>query len=256
MLSCGYFFSRAQSDGSLDLTFDTDGKVTIDNGNTDDGNDVVILENKSIIVGGTTYTTGNDFFLCSFLSTGALNPGFGVGGKLTMDIDNGSDDYLFGLALDSSERIIGTGYSFIGSDQYIIVVRMNADGTPDPAFGTNGIVKILPALKNNSYDVVVQSDNKIVIGGFVADGLTPAKALIIRLNEDGTLDGAFGDNGVWEGSPDPTYDVLAFALALQPDGKILIGGYHDLNGDAQFAVGRILPGGSMDVSFDTGWMGS
>jgi uncharacterized delta-60 repeat protein len=94
-----------------------------------------------------------------------------------------------------------------------------------------------------------------VIAGSVDDGLTPIKALIIRLNEDGSYDGAFGDAGVWEGSPDPSYDVEGYTVALQADGKILIGGYHDVNGDKQFAVGRILSGGSMDVSFDPdGWI--
>ncbi len=112
-----------------------------------------------------------------------------------------------------------------------------------------------PATANLAYDVVIQPDNKILITGFVDDGLTPEKACIIRLNEDGTYDGSFGDNGVWEGSPDPSYDVVTYSIAVQSDGNIVIAGYQDVNDDDQMAVGRILSGGSMDVSFGgDGWI--
>jgi len=240
----------------LDVTFGTGGIVTVDNNNnTDDGNDLVLMADKSMIVGGTSFINDPDFSFCSFTSSGALNTSFGTGGKLIWDIENGSEDHLNALALDSNQKIVGAGYSFIGADEFIVVVRIHADGTPDSTFGTNGVVKLNPVIINKAYDVAIQPDNKIVIGGYVDDGLTPEKALLIRLNEDGSYDGAFGDNGVWEGSPDPSYDVEGFSVALQPDGKILIAGYQDVNDDYQFAVGRILSGGSMDVSFTPdGWI--
>lgn len=247
-------FVNAQSDGTLDPTFGTGGLVTTDNSNNnnDDGNDLLLMADKSMIVGGTSTVSGTDISLCSYKSSGILNASFGTGGKLLLDIDNGSNDYLNALALDSGQMIVGVGYSFIGPDEYIIVFRMGADGSLDNTFGTNGIVKLNPAVINIAYDVAIQTDHKIVLTGSVDDGLTPLKALIIRLNEDGSYDGSFGDAGVWEGSPDPAYDVETYSIALQADGKMLIGGYHNVNGDDQFAVGRILPGGSMDVSFGGG----
>lgn len=255
-MSTTTLFVYAQSNGTLDVTFGTEGIVTVDNNsNTDDGNDLLLLGDKTILVGGTSFINDLDISLCSFLPSGDLNPAFGTGGKFILDIENNSSDYLHALALDSNKKIVGVGESFIGTDEFIIVIRLSADGVPDLSFGNNGMVKLNPAIKNIANDVAIQPDNKIVIAGYVADGLTPVKALLIRLNEDGTYDGTFGDNGVWEGSPDPSYDVLTYSLALQEDGKILIAGSHDLNGDSQFAVGRILPGGSMDVSFNPdGWV--
>ena len=246
----------SQSDGTLDATFGTGGIVTVDNnGNTDDGNDLLLMADKSMIVGGTSFINDPDISFCSFTSTGALNTSFGNGGKFTWDIENGSKDFLNAIALDSNQQIVGTGFSYNGFNESIIVVRLHSDGTPDSTFGNNGIVKLTPAVTNEAYDVAIQPDNKIVIGGYVADGLTPVKALIIRLNEDGSYDGSFGDNGVWEGSPDPSYDVWGYSIAMQPDGKILLAGYQDVNDDDQFALGRILPGGSMDVSFTPdGWI--
>jgi uncharacterized delta-60 repeat protein len=255
---CLCFFTTAilaQSDGTPDPNFGTAGISTADNNNNnDEGNDMLLLPENRIMVAGTSVGNDNDFSFCEFTSSGGLFSAFGNSGKLLLDIENGSDDHLNALALDSNLKVVAAGNSLIAGSEYIVVVRLTIDGIPDNTFGVNGIVKLNPALFNEAYDVAIQPDHKIVITGFVNDGLTPLKALIIRLNEDGSYDGAFGDNGVWEGSPDPQYDVKCYSLAIQPDGKLVIGGYHDVNGDRQFAIGRILPGGSMDTGFDTdGW---
>ena len=244
----------AQSDGTLDPVFGTGGLVTVDNGETDDGSDLVIVPDKGILMGGTSNVGGYDFSFCMFTSDGQLNSSFGSGGKLILDIDNGSYDVCYAVALDNSQRIVAAGYSYINGSEHMTVVRMDGDGNLDPTFGGDGIVLLNPDSSNIAFDVLVQPDNKIVVGGYVWDGSTPIKAMIIRLDEDGNYDGGFGDNGVWQGSPDPLYDMKGYCLDIQTDGKILIGGSHDINGDAQFAVGRILPTGSMDTDFDVdGW---
>lgn len=256
LISC-CLMGKAQSDGTLDPTFGNGGLVTADNnGNTDDGNDLLILPDKNMLVGGTT-SAGNDydFSITCFAADGALNSFFGTDGKLFLDIAGGSDDYLSALALDSNLKIVGAGYSKTGPTIYMVVIRFDALGEMDTTFGNDGVVMLNPATANLAYDVAIQPDNKILITGFVDDGLTPEKACIIRLNEDGTYDGSFGDNGVWEGSPDPSYDVVTYSIAVQSDGNILIAGYQDVNDDDQMAVGRILSTGSMDVSFDAdGWV--
>ena len=253
LLNAFSLITFSQSNGALDTGFGNSGLVTVDNNsNTDDGSDLLLLPENQIMIGGTSVDNGYDFSFCVLNSSGSLSSSFGNGGKLLWDIDNGSDDYLNALALDSNQQIVAVGHSIIGGVQYITVVRLNAAGIPDNTFGTNGVVELNPALVNDAYDVAIQPDNKIVIGGYVYDGLTPEKSLIIRLNEDGSYDGAFGDNGVWEGTP--SVDSRTYSIALQPDGKILLGGYHNAT-DPEFAIARLLPGGSMDVSFSNdGWV--
>ncbi len=125
--------SKAQSDGTLDPTFGNGGLVTADNnGNTDDGNDLLILPDKNMLVGGTT-SAGNDydFSITSFAADGALNSFFGTDGKLVLDIAGGSDDYLSALALDSNLKIVGAGYSKTGPTIYMVVIRFDALGEMD-----------------------------------------------------------------------------------------------------------------------------
>src|SRR4029079_9958994 len=116
-----YLNARSQSDGTLDATFGSGGLVTVDNSDTDDGNDLLILQSKDIVIGGTTFTSSLDFSICALTSSGVLDNNFGTNGKLIVDIANGSDDYLSALALDSSQRIVAAGYSKTGPIVYITV---------------------------------------------------------------------------------------------------------------------------------------
>jgi len=121
--------------------------------------------------------------------------------------------------------------------------RLNADGTVDPAFnpGTNG-----PVLA-----VAVQADGKILAGGnFTAagggTGLTSSRSHIARFNADGSVDGAF----------DPGASLNVWALAVQADGKILVGGdFARLGGGGtgvttRNGIGRLNADGSLDTSFN------
>ena len=120
--------------------------------------------------------------------------------------------------------------------------RLNVDGTVDPTFnpGTNG-----PVLA-----VAVQADGKILAGGnFTAvgggTGLTSARSHIARFNADGTVDTSF----------DPGANLNVYALAVQPDGKILVGGEFSTlgGGDAtRIGIGRLNADGSIDAAFNPG----
>src|SRR6188768_3026276 len=104
------FFSTvtfAQSDGTLDPNFGTGGISTADNNNNnDEGNDLLLLPENRIMVAGTSVATDNDFSFCEFTSSGSLFSAFGNGGKLLWDIENGSDDHLNALALDSDLKVV------------------------------------------------------------------------------------------------------------------------------------------------------
>ena len=135
---------------------------------------------------------------------------------------------------------------------FLLSYVVNAGGTLDPNFGTAGKVSVQ---FNGGMDIgraaVLQPDGKIVVvgttnlpgqsGGFSSFAVT-------RLNADGTLDGTFGSGGKVLTDFGSLQEDWALAVAIQPDGKIVAGGYTN----AIFAIARYNPDGSLDASFSGG----
>ena len=127
------------------------------------------------------------------------------------------------------------------------IARLNADGTLDTSFnigaaGPDAVVK----------DVVVQPDGKIVIGGNFANVNGTPRQGVARLNADGTLDTSF-----FTSAPSGTNTIEVETLALQLDGKILIGGFIYANWNAIFSdfssgIWRLNSDGTIDSSFNIG----
>lgn len=96
-------------------------------------------------------------------------------------------------------------------------------------------------------DVAVQADGKIVIAGSCFNGANN-DFCVARFNSDGDLDTSFDDDGVV--MTPVTADDEASAIAIQPDGKILVAGSSRVTSNWDFAVVRYNPDGSIDTSFD------
>jgi uncharacterized delta-60 repeat protein len=101
------------------------------------------------------------------------------------------------------------------------------------------------------FSVVVQPDGKIVIGGIFTAINGVARNGIARLNADGSLDSSFDPGTGAEGSPNAAGNVSA--MVVQPDGKIVIGGFFTaINGVKRQNIARLNADGSLDASFDPG----
>ena len=125
----------------------------------------------------------------------------------------------------------------------------------DSSFGTGGkfIVNFPNSSSGESYAVLVQPDGKIILAGG-ANGQFNKDFTLVRLHATGTIDTSFGANGfvvtpIEQFSPEAVY-----ALALQPDGKIIAAGNSSTPSvfTAQFAVVRYNPNGSLDTTFGSG----
>ncbi|HUM48499.1 MAG TPA: hypothetical protein PLD84_16320, partial [Chitinophagales bacterium] len=178
---------------------------------------------------------------------GIPDPNFGSEGSVLTKIQSGRDDIAQSVAIQSDGKIVVAGNSFniIGYSN-IGVVRYNKNGKLDKTFNGTGKKIINDGFCNV---VVVQPDGKILIGGSVAIGSTTAFGLW-RLNSDGSTDNTFGTNG-YQTVSFPAGYVICFAMALQPDGKILIGG-NDGNyyaSAASLALARLTPNGALDNTF-------
>lgn len=120
-------------------------------------------------------------------------------------------------------------------------------GNLDAAFGAGtGRVVVDLAGDDVARDVAVQSDGKIVVVGDYATGPTTSDIIVTRLNGDGSVDGSFAGGKAIQ--LDVSKEDRAYAVALQPDGKIVVAGVALGN----FLVLRFLPDGDLDSGFGDG----
>jgi uncharacterized delta-60 repeat protein len=125
------------------------------------------------------------------------------------------NNLVWAIALQSDGKVlIGGQFTSVGGQVRNKVARLNANGTLDTSFADPGVTD------GSVYAITVQSDGKVLIGGgfSTVGGQTLSK--VARLNADGTLDTTFGNPNVVGAGVFPVVE----ALALQTDGKILIGG--------------------------------
>lgn len=160
-----------ESNGSLDTTFGTRGKVVLDvtgSVEADFGLSGVIQVDGKIIAGGYAKngTNGNDFFLVRFNSNGAIDGGFGTNGIVLTSIGNGTSDWVYSLALQGDGKVIAGG---VGNGSFALA-RYNEDGSLDPGFGVDGIITT-PGSPGFGPDMIAQqSDSKILAVGKISNG--------------------------------------------------------------------------------------
>ncbi|MBN3943305.1 DUF4347 domain-containing protein [Nostoc sp. NMS9] len=179
------------------------------------------------------------------LAPGNLDSTFGVGGKVITDI--GGSDTAYGVAIQADGKIVVVGETY-NSNGNFAVVRYNPDGSLDSSFGTSG--KAIADFANQTdraYSVTIQSDGKILIGGITYNG-NQTDAALVRYNSNGSLDTTFGSGGKISTNFEGKSEWIE-SIAVQPDGKIVVGGSVDPN---DFALIRYNSDGSLDTSFGNG----
>src|SRR5688572_14579550 len=183
--------------GTLDATFGaTTGKLTTPLGAGDDkATSVALQPDGKIVVGGYSHNGGNkDFAVARYAADGTLDASFDGDGKVTTAIGS-ADEEILGLALQSDGKIVAVGYRTAGSDNDWALVRYNTDGSLDTTFdGDGGVVTSVLDL-NLVCAVAIQSDGRIVVGGYAATGGHNVFS-VARYNTDGSLDTSFDGDGI------------------------------------------------------------
>lgn len=277
ILQLGVLFCCLNSfgqDGLLDNTFGTNGKViTSFNPGEDKAYGVAVQDDGKIVVAGYTYSTiyGNDFACARYNNDGTLDTTFGSGGKMTYDLQVGSDDKAYGMGIQLDGKIVLAGYSDNGSDKAGAVIRINADGTLDTTFGSGG-----KAFTNFTiYNTNARADEfktvkihhltgKIVVGGTSVLNTNESKGIFARYTSTGVLDTSFGNNGILINLPIPInnsngYSFVIEDLSVKSNGKISAVGWVDVPGTgalfkaSQYTC-RLNENGTLDTTFSTdGW---
>lgn len=249
-----FSLARYNSNGSLDTTFDYDGKVLTDFSNSEDSaNAVVIQSDGKIIAAGYSNISNSDFALARYNTDGSLDTSFDTDGRVVTSILNEADA-INAVAVQSDGKIVAAGYAFNESQSNdFALTRYNSDGSTDVNFGNNGkvITSIFTYLNNGADDKstgisILENGNILAVGtSYYASG---AFALACY-HPNGTLDNSFGSGGkaipnIWG------YDDHLNAAAIQNDGRIIAVGKSRMQIDFDFSVARINPNGSLDPSFD------
>jgi uncharacterized delta-60 repeat protein len=178
------------------------------------------------------------------------DPSFGRDGIVTLSTTDsiGAE----GIAVQSDGKIIAVGFS---SDrnyrEKFATVRFHHDGTLDQSFGEGGIALTAVGANGHASAIAIQSDGQIVVAGYSVTNETTGGITLVRYKSDGTLDRTFGKKGIAAPSVGSRFGS-ASAIAIQSDGKIVVGGGVNIGGFDDFAIARYNPDGTPDQSFGNG----
>jgi uncharacterized delta-60 repeat protein len=253
-----FLLTRYLANGNLDNGFGSKGKVTTDflGGSNDVGEALVRQGDGKLLLAGQTAMPGVDpLAVARYLTNGSLDPSFGVGGKVTVDVHNNRWQHLEAAAVYPNTGSAHDGKIVllarfdardVQQSDNLAVVRLNADGSLDGAFGTAGVVKI-DVGDDYAGDVALQADGKFVLAGSVY-GLN--EFMVIRLTENGTFDTSFSGDGLAA----PQFFGYSYEnaenLEILADGRIVVAGWVESPTTSNhLALARLNPDGSLDGSF-------
>jgi uncharacterized delta-60 repeat protein len=239
--------ARAAEAGQLDLTFSQNGRVETSFSSSGSAyylgaKAVAVQADGKIVAAGTWQQDGNsDFAVARYNTNGTLDTSFAGDGRLTTNFDGHSYDGANAVAVQPDGKIVVAG----SSDGDFAAARYHTNGSLDTSFSNDG--RFMTGYADGleaAEAVAVQPDGKIVIAGWT-DLNGSLDFAIARIDTGGTLDSPFSIRLTGFGS-----DEVAYAVAIQPDGKIVVAGQSNEDDADEFALARYTAGGSLDSSFD------
>ena len=248
---------RYNVDGSLDSGFDGDGKVTTALGTIEDkGFSLALAHEGKIIVGGSSFdgTSERDLALVRYNSNGQVDGSFGLVGRVQTSVAN-LEDTAFDVAVQPDGKIVSAGTTGAAAGfENLAVVRYFPSGELDTSFGIGGKVTVQlgsSAIDSDFARLELLPGGKIIVGGYgkVNDQF---RIVVARLNPNGSLDSSFGTGGrviLSNGSIAEGY--LLEDVAVQQDGKAVLGCLGSVNGAFDFILIRLNSNGLVDSTFDS-----
>jgi uncharacterized delta-60 repeat protein len=229
---------RYNTDGTLDNSFGSSGKTTIDFDGFEDAAHALALqsEGKILIAGQVTFRAGGAaslrqrFGVARCNSDGTLDSTFGTSGKVITDFNNAFlDNQAFSMVVQSDGKpVVGGWTTGPQGGRDFALVRYNTDGSLDSTFGSQGRVTTdFANLGNDTIEALtLQPDGKIIAVGYTDLRIAHLNFAVARYHADGTLDNTFGVGG--KTTTNFFFDVFdsqAFAVLLQPNGNIVAVGH-------------------------------
>jgi uncharacterized delta-60 repeat protein len=243
---------RLLQDGTLDQTFGNGGLVIIDAGfDYYTCTDMVLGSGSDFFVCGSvgmSVTEGN-VFICKLGQDGSFATDFNDNGWLELDIDPA---YLINqagrMSWTSENKLLVSGLLYDSNSGESFLTRIESDGSIDMGFGVNGFFRF----DNGSgfdfvFSLLEQPDGKILLGGRTSGDGTVFDSFVLRTSADGMLDPMFGNNGLVVSDLSFGDDVFRH-MALQSDGKLVVGGSAEVAGNDDIVLARYHTG--LNISVD------
>jgi uncharacterized delta-60 repeat protein len=215
--------------------------------------DIALQPDGRVVLAGYGFSNaGTDVFaVARFRAGGAPDPSFSGNGVFTAHFSQG-DAYGYGLTILPNGKIVVVGeVDAYTNGSNAAVLRLDADGSPDAAFGDHGRVMVKVPDGHRGYDspwrVIAQAHGKLAMAGWLERGGSGGgyKTLAMRLRSNGSLDPTFSGDGWIAVDVD---DADNYAYGMDTDGKKLVLGVHTSASDAGFV--RLNGDGTRDPSFD------
>lgn len=204
---------------------------------------VAVAPDGRLLAAGTTASGASAAFaLVRYLPDGRLDRDFGSGGLVVTDFDPALDDVASALVLLDDGRFVAAGRS---GDRFALA-RYRPDGSPDPTFGTGGLVATGRWL-TAGLAARLDADGRIVVAGQGGEAGGPYDLATVRYLPDGRLDPSFGDGGMVRTDLGASGEWAA-SLLLSPDGGVVVAG----SSGSSFALVRYRADGTPDADFGTG----
>ena len=243
---------RYNSDGSLDTSLNSSGKVTTAVGTgTCKGEGVALQEDGKIVVVGYSFNAAGQscFTVLRYGTDGSLDTSFADSGKVitTVAKDSNADS----VAMQSDGKIVVAGNSFIdGGNNDFAVGRYNANGKLDSSFNQTGKATADFGAHDLPRSVAVHGDGRIVVAGYTTKSYESKKQCALAcFKANGSLDTSFNGTGKVITNFGGDGDAEGQGVAAQSDGKTVVVGYATVGGVQRFAVERYKTDGALDTSF-------
>lgn len=247
------------SAADLDPTFGAGGSVVAPSGSLQNPGQAVVVQSDGKLLavesGPANYrafAAHSEFTVARYTAAGALDATFALRGTETIPVT--ANCFCDAIALQSDGKIVLGGVASASStattSQYVLI-RLNADGSPDPTFGAGGIVTASLNCVLARSALGIQDDGKIVIAGNATSTQNVAQFGVLRFNTDGSPDAGFGTAGVvTTGIAGQEDDVWSVAFDAQKR-IILAGDAYGTTATHSF-LARYNADGTLDSTFASG----
>jgi uncharacterized delta-60 repeat protein len=237
------FVAKLTAGGRLDTSFDGDGVRRLRIGHGGGASGLAVQPNGDIaLVGGVIRYGGYQAAVARLTPTGALDATFGHDGLTFVPaIDLPDVD----VALHDGAILVAGNSDHPSGDRKAGVARLHADGSLDRSFGGDGLAVHGMAHGDEYVTAMALQGSKIVVVGACSSVIGRLDFCVMRLLDDGRIDTTFGDDGRVrtdfrdEGDPLGSVDVPG-GVAIQPDGKIVVGGDAAVDVHYETAIARYL----------------
>ena len=216
--------------GALDPTFNNTGYVIQQVNGRDAVQKILVQDDGKILSIGMSWddTFTARAYVFRYMPDGTPDAEFGDNGMFMQELDN--EALLHSALITHAGKILLAGSTTDYQTYRMMLIQLNADGTPDDSFGTNGIVlqsvsAVVANAEDMIRDVTLDAQGNILVCGSSYDQNYVRRPVVVRFTPDGTLDTTFGVGGV------ATIPVMAVGssafegIKIQPDGKIVASGY-------------------------------